>query len=151
MIRRRKYPNLLTTLGIDVADIEWRTPTVSKHVMKQLRARAAAMAKVIADDWMQAARARLEAVGRQIAADALDQGRRDKADAERLAAERDLADTLKVIDRLVEQELPKVRAELDMKRKQRHKLNRALKREQQKLQSEQLRLARLKLARLRRR
>jgi hypothetical protein len=150
--RHRDYPNLLTTiLGMPLSEIEWTAQKVSKRTQKRMRAQAAAIGRKIAAEDRAAALAWLAEVGRQIASDALDQQRRDAAEAERQANERDLAETLKTIDRMVEQELPALRAELEQKRKKRKAMGKAVKRERAKLEAAAKKLAKLKLAQLRRR
>jgi hypothetical protein len=126
----------------------WEPPKLSRKAVARLKAQADRIGRIIADDWIRAARERLAKVGRQIAADNLDQARRDKAEAERLAAERATAETQAIIDRLIDRDLPALRAELDIKRKKRHAMARAVKREKEKLQAAQRKLARAKLSRL---
>jgi hypothetical protein len=134
-----------------VGGIEWESPKLSRSTVARLKAQADKIAKVIADDWLADAKARLGEVGRKIAADNLDQQRRDAAEEERRATEERIAETQALIDRMIEKDLPALQAELEQKRKQRHKMGKAVKREREKLAAEAKRLARLKLARLRRR
>jgi septal ring factor EnvC (AmiA/AmiB activator) len=150
MSRRRDYPNLLTTLlGMSLNEIEWTAPKVTKRDLKRMRQQADWIGKIIADDWLRAAKSRLVEIGLKVAADEIDQQRRDRMEEERAANERELSETQKAIDRMVEAELPALRAEVATLRKRRAAMGKAVKRERAKLEAAAKKVARLKLARLR--
>jgi hypothetical protein len=148
MSRHRDYPDLLTTiLGMSLHEIEWEQPKLSRATVARLKAQADRIGRMIAADWINVAKERLADIGQQIAADALDQQRRDEAEAERQEAERAAAETQAIIDRLVERDLPALKAELIQKRKQRKAMGKAVARERVKLEAAVRKLARAKLAR----
>jgi hypothetical protein len=151
MIRKRRFPNYLTTIGIDLGDLEWESPKVSAKVQKKLRARADKIGKKLAADWLAEAKKQLAEMGANIAADEIDQQRRDQIEASRAASEREIASIQKQIDRMVAAELPTLKAEAARLAKQRRGMNKAVQRERQKLEAAGMKLARLKLARFRNR
>ncbi|HEV2522711.1 MAG TPA: hypothetical protein VGT24_10060 [Candidatus Acidoferrales bacterium] len=139
--RQRDYPDLLTTLlGMRLSEIEWTAPRISKRTQNRLRAQAAKIGKVIIDDWMRAAKERLAEVGRLIAADALDQRRRE--DDER--ARRDYAETVAIAERMADALLPVVRSEYNAACR---RLRAEIKQEQEIIRKAGRRIARAKLAR----
>jgi hypothetical protein len=134
MIRHRRFPEYLSTIGIDLSDLEWEPRSLSRAAIARMRKHAARIAKIIADDWMEEARRQLAEIGATVAADKFDQARRDQMEAERVANEKESAETQKLIARMIEADLAVLRAEAAQLAKKRRSMNRAVKRERQKLQ-----------------
>jgi hypothetical protein len=147
--RRRDYPDLLTTiLGMSLNDIEWTEPKVSRAFVARMKAQADKVGRIIAADWINAAKERLAEVGRQVTADAVDQQRRDQQEREQHAAQAELnerladhCDSVAIAQRLLEAVLPAALA-----KKHRKAMARAIKRERQRLNEAASKLAKAKVA-----
>ena len=149
--QKRCFPPYLAELGIRLMDIEWEPVPISPRAKKLLKAQAAKVGKIILDDWLEQAKAQQAAVERLIAADAEAERALAEQEAYRQAAERDLAETTVIVNRMIERELPVLKAAATQRRKQRKAMSKAVRRERAKLEAESRRLAQAKLARLRKR
>jgi hypothetical protein len=109
-----------------------------------IRAKMAVLAEAIQQDWLREKETWLKETAALIARDAVDQQIRDQGERDAKVAEQETAEAMAVIDRLVERELSVIR-------KHRKRGRKAEQRERMKLQEAQRKLARAKLARLRRR
>jgi hypothetical protein len=147
---QRRFPNYLSTIGINLTEIEWRAEKISNRERKRLLAKANKIGKIILADWLADAKASLAATAKLVDADREWLAREAEREAERAAAERDLADTTVIIDRLVEADLPALRAAADRLRKQRRAMSKAVKRERQRLEAAGRKLAGAKLQAFRR-
>jgi hypothetical protein len=121
--------------GLD--EIEWEPPKLPYYAMRKLRVRVNRLGKIIAADWLAEAKAQLERTADQIRRDAIDQLRRD----ELAAQSADLADSARIAEQMAIAEI----------KKPRRAMNKAIKRERQKLERAGRALARAKLAAFRNR
>jgi hypothetical protein len=142
MPRPRVFPNYLSTIGIDLNDIEWKSPRVSVKERRKLNLRAYAQGKIIADDWLEAARKRLAAIGDKIAKDELDQRRRD----EQVERSRDFEESVALAEMMTDAALPAIQKAYNAECK---KLRLEIKRDQEKIRRAAQRIAKVKLARFR--
>jgi hypothetical protein len=139
--QQRRFPNYISTLGIDLNDLEWADAKISKRERKKLKARADYLGKVILSDWLANAKAQSARTAGLIAADAEDQALRDQQEAIRL----DMQDSVAIAQRMVAAIAPALDKAIAQARKERRKMNRAVKREREKLESAGRKLAGLKL------
>jgi len=147
MSRQRHFPQYLSiVLGeFCVDDYEWKESQnpVGKRERAKLKNRARKQGKRIADDWLADARKRADEFASIIAADEMDQCKRDEREAE--AAERvaDLVDSVHIAGLMLEAAMP-----ADQVRRQHRAMKRAIQREREKLAAEAKKLAKAKLLRL---
>jgi hypothetical protein len=116
MRRQRKFPEYLSTIGIDVAETEWEFSKLPHAEVEVLRARFAEIEKVILADWLRAARERAAKQAAKIAADIEDQIQRDEVEARYLDLQNSLLWAGRMLDDLL---TPTDRLKLVMKARQR--------------------------------
>ena len=138
--RQRRFPDYLSVIGIDLHEVEWESPRISKRVQNRLRAQAAKIGKVIVDDWLAEAKARSARTAALIAADAIDQRRREE-DAQ---ARRDYAETVAIAERMADALFPAIQKAYNDECR---RLIAEIKRDQERIRKAGRRIARAKLAR----
>jgi hypothetical protein len=128
-----------------IGGIEWREPKLPRAVIARLRAQADRLGKMILADWLTAAKDRAAQIGKMVEQDKLWLAEEAQRAARAADAERDTAQARDAIDRMVEKDLPILKAQAERRGKQRRSMSKAIKREKQRLNEAALKLARAKV------